>query len=345
MVSAGLIAAGTLATGCWERALPPPVPPTPSPFPELGISTHNFPRMDGSTSTLPLARLIACRILDARYQWTHDESDDSRHLAASDELDYLDEPYRGEKRPLCEYINRTINHHGTHEAYDNLIRNQADLILVARKPSADELQQASAANVELDVEPVALDAFVFLLNGENPIANLSLAQIRDIYSGKVTNWRQVGGPDAGIRPYQRTRNSGSQELMRSLVMKDRQMIKAPDLLTGALMSSPFLAIAEDRFGIGYSVYYYHEFMSPRATTTNVKSCAVEGIEPTSENIRSRAYPLVTDVFVVIRRDMPIEHHGKRMRDWLLEPVGQQIVEESGYVPLLPILEKAPREVE
>ena len=106
------------------------------------------------------------------------------------------------------------------------------------------------------------------------------------------------------------------------------------------MSSPFLAIDQDRFGIGYSVYYYQEFMSPRTTTTEVKACAVEGIEPTSDNIRSRTYPLVTDVFVVIRRDSPIEHPAKRLRDWLLEPVGQQLVEESGYVPVLPLSEKA-----
>jgi ABC-type phosphate transport system substrate-binding protein len=212
IVSAGLVAVGMLATGCWQQALPPPVPPTPSPFPELGISTHNYPRVDGSTSTLPLARIIACRVFDAHYEWHHSETDDSRHLTASDFLDYLNEGYHGEKRPLCEFINQRIDHHGTHEAYVHLIRKQADLILVARKPSADELREASTARMELDIQPVALDAFVFLLNSENPVGSLSLAQIRDIYSGKITNWRQVGGPDAKITPYQRTRNSGSQRV-------------------------------------------------------------------------------------------------------------------------------------
>jgi phosphate transport system substrate-binding protein len=145
----------------------------------------------------------------------------------------------------------------------------------------------------------------------------------------------VGGPAAKITPYQRTRNSGSQELMQKLVMKERTMIKAPELLTGTLMSSPFLAIHDDKFGIGYSVYYYQEFMSP---PTLVKACAIAGIAPTTENIRTRAYPLITDVFVVIRRDLLGTHPAVRLRDWLLEDAGQQTVAESGYVPVLPVSE-------
>jgi ABC-type phosphate transport system substrate-binding protein len=98
----------------------------------------------------------------------------------------------------------------------------------------------------------------------------------------IANRREAGGPDAAIRPYQRTRNSGSQELMQKLVMKERAMIKAPDLLVETLMSSSFLTIHKDVQGIGYTVYYYQEFMAPPGP---IKACAVE-------EARSRVNPIV-----------------------------------------------------
>ena len=79
-----------------------------------------------------------------------------------------------------------------------------------------------------------------------------------------------------------------------------------------------------------------------APWTHVKSCAVEGILPTSESIRSRRYPLVTQVYVVVRRDLPADHPAYRFRDWMLEPKGQAIVEESGYVPVREPSKLAPR---
>ncbi len=118
--------------------------------------------------------------------------------------------------------------------------------------------------------------------------------------------------------------------MQKLVMKDSTMIKAPDLLVGVIMSSPFLAIGKDTHGIGYSVYFYQEFMAPPSA---IKACAVEGVLPTSETIGRRRYPLVTEVYVVMRRDTPADHAACRLRDWMLAPAGQRVVSESGYVPL------------
>jgi len=110
------------------------------------------------------------------------------------------------------------------------------------------------------------------------------------------------------------------------------MIKAAELLTGANMDSPFLAIHDDVHGIGYSVYFYQEFMSPERSTLP-KACAVEGVKPTSESIQSREYPLATEVYVVIRKDLPAGHPARRLRDWMLSTVGQKMVSECGYVPM------------
>lgn len=296
--------------------------------PELGFTVENFPRVDGSTSTQPLLMMVACKILAAPYESAHFEKDDSQRLYASWFAEALQG--RATSQPLCEQVNRLVQTHGTGEAYVNLIKRNADFILAARLPADDELELARQLGVELDGRPVALDAFVFLLNKQNPVSGLSLEQIRDIYSGRVVNWKQVGGSDAAIRPYQRPRNSGSQELMQRRVMKGRAMIPARDLLTGTLMSFPFLALDKDVNGIGYSVYYYHEFMSP---PRNIKLCAVDGILATPADIRARRYPLVTEVYVVVRKDDSPPRQAYRLRDWILSTAGQAIVEESGYVPV------------
>lgn len=318
----------TTTTGCFERSAVPP-PDTPSPFPELGIAASNYPKVDGSTSAEPLQILFACKVLGAHYMWTHDESDDSRRLIAADLFELIEEydTYEREKEPLCRFINSVAKHRGTHKAYVNLIEERADLILVARRPSDDELRLASTKGVEFDIVDVALDAFVFLLNDANPVDSLTGEQVRAIYSGEVRNWNQVGGDDLRINPYQRNRNSGSQEVMRRQVMKGHRLSTAPELLTGSLMGYPYLAVDRDSAGIGYSFYFYQEYMAPRP----VKACAIDGIRPSPATVSSREYPFVTEVLAVLRSDCSATHPARKLRDWMLSSAGQQMVQECGYV--------------
>ncbi len=312
--------------GCSERSVAPP-PDTPSPFPDLGIVASNYPKVDGSTSAEPLQVLLACKVLGSSCFWTHVESDDSHRLVAATNAKAAG--YLSGNDPLSRFINSATKHQGTHKAYVNLITGRVDMILVARRPSNDELRLASRKNVELDIEPVALDAFVFLLNDENPVDSLTVDEIRDIFSGRTRNWVEVRGNNVAINPYQRNRNSGSQEVMRELVMKGRQMAEASELFTFSLMGRPFWAVDRDPAGIAYSFYYYQEFMAPRA----VKTCAVNGVNPAPETISSRQYPLVTELCAVLRRETVAEHPARELRDWLLKATGQRIVQECGFVSI------------
>ena len=95
----------------------------------------------------------------------------------------------------------------------------AEIILVARKPSQDELTAAKQAGVELDVRPIARDAFIFLVSRKNPVESLTLEQIQSIFATQQQrNWNEFGGNNSQITPFERERNSGSREVMDELIV-------------------------------------------------------------------------------------------------------------------------------
>jgi phosphate transport system substrate-binding protein len=271
--------------------------------------------------------LLACRILGVPCDWQETPFDRTRIIAP---LPSSEASPEGVQRIF------DVQHSGTHGSYMSLIKGESDFILVARLPSDDELRAARWRWVKLDLRAVALDAFVFLVSEDNSVDDLSIETIRDIYTGKVTRWSELGasisegGADAdNISAYSRNPNSGSQELMEKLVMRGAKMIEAPDMMLPSMMG-PLSAIAGDLSGIGYSVYYYATFMLP---TEGVKLIGVDGVPPTSENIADRSYPLTTEVYAVIRKGLRDDHSAVLLRDWLLGAEGQAVVEESGYVPI------------
>ena len=279
----------------------------------LVLTLKNYPRVDGSTSAEPLQKILACRMLGAEYYWS--EYWDGSHRVFALENESAPENTGG-------YINDNIRHNGTHGSYVNLIENNADLILVAREPSQDELDLAKEKSVELDVRPVALDAFVFIVNIDNPAYKLTTEQVQGIYTGEITNWTKiVNGANADINAYQRNDNSGSQELMERLVMKDLEMIDAPEMILGGMMG-PINMISRDVDGIGYSVYFYEQFMAPNEKLQLVE---MDGVMPTFENIQAKTYPYTTEVYIVTRANAKASSPENALREWMLSEVGQEFV--------------------
>jgi phosphate transport system substrate-binding protein len=288
----------------------------------------DYPRVDGSTSAEPLQMIVACTILGRPCEWTEALLWDSTRRYGPNPL--LELP--ADVAPVLE----GIRHSGTHSAYVNLIDGQAEFILVAREPSADEWDAARAAGVGLDIQPVALDAFVFLVNAGNPVQHLPLETLRDIYLGTITDWQDLPDPrmpmgeeGTAIHTYSRNPNSGSQELMGKLIMRGQPMVVSPDLMLETMMG-PVMALTGDPFGIGYSVYFYAAVMTPHEA---VKLLGVDGVLPTSAHIGDRSYPLTTEVYAVVRDRLPEDHPARLLRDWLLTPEGQAAVAAVGYVPI------------
>jgi phosphate transport system substrate-binding protein len=262
------------------------------------FNKKSYPRVDGSTATIPLSQNIAGKLLSM----TPEES------------------------------KQFIKHNTTHNAYVNLIEGKADIIFVT-EPSIEELELAKKAGIELEVVPVVKEAFVFLVNKENPVDTISVKQLQDIYQGKIKSWRELGGPDKEIIPYQRPDNSGSQTNMLNMVMKGLNIMDAPKALKPAEMSGLIEVIAaydnSDK-AIGYSVYYFANSMYNKETIKFVK---VDGIEPNNETIKSGEYPFTSAYYAVLKKTEIEDSSARRLLAWVLSDEGQKLAEQSGYVPL------------
>jgi phosphate transport system substrate-binding protein len=324
----GLALAAITVAGCSAFASA-----TPSLGAQRAAIIAHFPTTDGSTTTAPLTRLLACDLYGVSCVW-------SAPASANIERTYIPDPAANIPDATKQAI-LNIKFNTTHQAYLNVIDGSKDVILEARVPSADELQSAKDKGVELDYKAFALDAFVFLVNANNPTNNMPLNTLRDIYAGKITTWQDAGiemtQPAAPIHAYQREANSGSQELLKSMVMNGQATIDAPDMIVqtmlgpfNALGGDPKTGIGGDPLGLCYSVYYYASTMF---SNPQVKMISVDGVMPTSATIASRKYGLAAEVYVVTRKGAAADSPGVQFRDWLMSADGQRVVKESGYVPV------------
>ncbi len=228
-------------------------------------------------------------------------------------------------------FNLTANYTNTDPAYTKLINREVDLIVVT-EPSSDELKRAKDKNVELEVTPLVNEAFVFFTNINNKVDSLKLEEIQKIYTGEITNWKEVGGRDAKIVAYQRPENSGSQTGMLSLVMKGKKMREPEEREYIETMMGIIDYVSSYENGldaIGYSYYYYANTMYKN---DQMKLLGVNGIKPNNETIKNGEYPLRSAYYMVTLKDNKNKTLTK-LKEELLGSNGQKIAEEAGYVPI------------
>ena len=231
-----------------------------------------------------------------------------------------------------------IEYTNTHPGYVRLINGEADILIVTQ-PSEEELALAKEKGVELEVIPVVKEGFVFYVNKDNPVNNLSSDEIQKIYAGQITNWKDVSGEDKEIRAFQRPVNSGSQTGMLALVMKDYELMEAPKENLVATMQEIVNMVSSYDNGlnsIGYSYYYYAKTMFQdinKQVADNIKFININGVEPTNENIQSGNYPYTTAYYIVINKAEPDGSPVREMVKHMLSERGQRVAEEIGYVPV------------
>ena len=285
----------------------PPAPPTspvvtPAPTPVADPTPNLYEgydlisRIDGSTATIPLNEAG----LDA---------------------------YLGSHEGLL--------HNTTSQAYWRLTAGECDIVFCTY-PSQDEFDYAKEKGVELEIVPVVKDALVFLNNEKNPVENLTRQQVVDVYTGKIKNWKELGGADSGVTPYQRNQYSGSQTLFEKLVMGDVTPMTPPSTLVFAEMGGLVDAVAvydNAETALGYSMFYY---VSDMYTYPNIRLLSVDGVKPTRESIAADQYAYVTNYYAVMRRDTPEGHPAREYLRWMLTEQGQRTAHGAGYVTLKPL---------
>lgn len=206
-----------------------------------------------------------------------------------------------------------LHYTNTRGAYKAIVDKEADIVFCV-SPSKEQLEYAKQNNVELEFIPIGYEAFVFIVNKQNPIESLTQEQIRKIYSGEVIKWSSVGGDNTFIDALQRNEGSGSQSAMQNF-MGNTKMKRNPIGILGR--------------SIGFSFRYYVEGIVENG---KVKMIAVDNIYPSKENIRNKQYPIVTEFYAVVRKNDP-NPNIKLFIDFVLSEKGQRIIEESGYVSI------------
>ncbi len=203
-----------------------------------------------------------------------------------------------------------------------LINGATSICQASRSMKDSEKQKLRDRYFSLGYEiPVAKDGVTLYLNEKNSITELTLDQIKDIYTGYTTNWSQLGGPDAKIIVYGRENSSGTYVFFREVALKNADYTSSMQSLPGT--AAVVNAVSKDIHGIGYGGAAYVKGVKELAIKT-----AKGSFKPTTETVKSGQYPLSRNLYWYLQGKPSGEI--KKMVDWVLSPEGQEIVKKVGY---------------
>ncbi len=264
---------------------------------DLHYTTDEWPVIDGATALAPFYEAMAAELLGL-------------------------EPEKAKTYVLC---NRTDG------AYENLIDGSADMIFCSL-PSAEQQEMADNAGFKFEKTPFLNGGFVFFVNKSNPVDSITIQQAHDIYAGKITNWKELGGEDREIIAYQRPNNSGSQTGLYEYIIKEDELMDAPEEMVFGAMDGIVDAVANydnAEGAIGYSYYYYVANMHYQE---DIKLLKIEGIEPSDETIGNGTYPIINPSYVIISADTPKDSILRDIIEWICSEKGKEVARRAGYIP-------------
>lgn len=214
-----------------------------------------------------------------------------------------------------------------------LINGTTDIANASRKITDEEKKTAEKNNIDPHEIEVARDAIGVIVKPENPIQQLTLQQISDIYSGKIKNWKEVGGEDRPIVLLSRESNSGTHVFFLANVVRlgdsNNKTLFSPDTLLLPSSEGIMAEVRQNPNAIGYDGLGY--------ITPDVKTLAVaakpdgEFVKPSVDSVNNGKYPIARPLFMYTRGEPA--GNVKNYVDWILGPDGQKIVGQLGFVPL------------
>ncbi|MDC0706888.1 phosphate ABC transporter substrate-binding protein [Stigmatella sp. ncwal1] len=206
-----------------------------------------------------------------------------------------------------------------------LVNGTTDIAMSSRAIKPAEAQKVQAQHkTEAREIPVARDGVTFYVHESNPVSALSVAQLKSIYLGDITRWKEVGGLDEPIVLHSRENSSGTYVFVKERVLGDEDFSASTLSLPGT--AAVVNAVSKEKNGIGYGGAAYAKGIKP----LNIQEGS-EPIAPSAENIQSGHYPLSRDLFFYVR-GAP-RANAQAFIDFVLSPQGQQLVAHVGYYPL------------
>jgi phosphate transport system substrate-binding protein len=208
-----------------------------------------------------------------------------------------------------------------------LINGTTDICASSRPIKPEEVKQLKDKFNSKGVEVrVARDGIAIYVHKKNPVSKLTMEQIRDIFMGNITNWKQVGGPDKKITLYSRENNSGTYEFFKEHVLLKKDFAASAQNMPGT--AALINAISKDQYSIGFGGAAYAKDVKEVLVAKDAKGAYVE---PNEANILSGKYPISRFLyFYVVKRP---EGEMKKFIDWVISAEGQKVVSEVGYYPI------------
>ncbi len=220
-----------------------------------------------------------------------------------------------------------FKYNNTPGGYMALAERETD-VFIGVYPSAEQLEYAEECGTHFEFTTIGYDAFVFFVHKDNPIDSLTSEQIRAIYAGEITNWKELGGNDEEIVAYQRNEGSGSQSMLIRF-MGDKAVMDAPSYTVSG-MGGIIEKVADYKSvtaSIGFSFRFYVEGI---IKNPDIKMIAIDGVLPTAENVRNESYPICTPFYAVTYKENT-NPNTDTLIEWILSEEGQYIIEQTGYV--------------
>ena len=220
----------------------------------------------------------------------------------------------------------TVTGGGTGVGISALLDNTTDIAMASRPIKFSEKMKIKSAGEDVAEIVVAYDALAVVAHPSNPVKQLTRQQLEDIFRGKITNWKQVGGDDRKIVVYSRETSSGTYEFFKESVLKNKNYMASSLSMpaTGAIIQS----VSQTKGAIGYVGLAY---VSPRVKTLSVSYDGKHYAAPTVENATNKTYPIVRPLYYYYNVKKKAEI--APLIQYILSPDGQDIIKKSGYIPV------------
>jgi phosphate transport system substrate-binding protein len=219
---------------------------------------------------------------------------------------------------------------GSGTGFAALINQTTDIAASSRDIEPKEVQYAEKKGVKPVAHLVGKDGLAIVVNRDNPVNALTMAQLKDIFTGNVTNWSQVGGPDRKILVYSRESSSGTYVFFKEHVLKKKDFVETARLMPAS--TTIVEATASDLGGIGYVGLGYSEKAGGRIKILKVKADkAAPAVAPSEQTITDGSYPIARPLYLYTDQDP--RPNARLFLAFTVSPKGQAIVRQTGYVPV------------